>query len=220
MPRRGSFRDLTGVKFGKLTAVRHMENRAQRGAMWEVHCDCGSTKIMPAGRLLSGASESCGCSKGHHGMSGSKTYASWGQMIQRCTNPKTFSYPKYGARGIAVCQRWMNFENFLADMGERPPGKTIDRINNNGNYEPGNCRWATRTEQARNTSRNNFVVVNDAKVLVTDLATRNGIRASTARARICLGWEFLRAATAPVQRQSPTLAHASSFLVEETSSST
>lgn len=85
-----------------------------------------------------------------HGLTHSRTYTSWENMIQRCTNPKATSYKYAGGRGISVCERWRDFRSFLADMGERPEGKTLDRIDNDGNYEPGNCRWATPKEQTAN----------------------------------------------------------------------
>lgn len=103
------------------------------------------------------------CVKGNkktHGYSGTREHATWLDMRNRCRNPDSKDYPRYGGRGIQVCERWDSFENFLADMGERPPGLSIDRIDTNGNYEPGNCRWATRTEQSRN-RRGNYTAEQD-----------------------------------------------------------
>ena len=126
---------------------------------WDCLCICGTTRLVRERLLKSGRSQSCGCernerisqSKTKHGMSFTPTYKSWRSMLDRCRNPGATKFPEYGGRGITVCDRWLDsFENFLADMGERPAGKTLDRENVNGNYEPDNCRWATPKEQANN----------------------------------------------------------------------
>jgi hypothetical protein len=123
--------------------------------LWLCQCDCGERAVVRSSTLWHGKQTGCGCRQGKpkHGCCGTRTYRSYIALRQRCLNPKATAYPNYGGRGITVCDRWCGpkgFQNFLADMGERPRGKTIDRINVNGNYEPGNCRWATNEVQALN----------------------------------------------------------------------
>jgi hypothetical protein len=113
---------------------------------------------------------------GHTSREGrSPTYTSWGAMVRRCHNPKAKDFPRYGGRGVAVCARWRDFANFLADMGEKAPGMTLERSNNEKGYEPGNCIWATRATQMRNTSYNEFVVLRGERMCVADAAKALGI---------------------------------------------
>lgn len=123
-----------------------------------------------------------------HGMYGTKTYQSWASMLARCTNPNAPQFCDYGGRGIKVCKRWYLFSNFLADMGVRPKNKTIDRINNDGDYELDNCRWATRKQQNNNSRHNRFVVVGGISKTVEDWSRVSGIEQSTLSHRLRLGW--------------------------------
>jgi hypothetical protein len=146
-----------GDRFGRLVAIKSVFTG--RGG-WLCQCDCGKRCVVQANNLARGGTISCGCKKNEarHGHASrakkDPTYETWVNMKQRCTNPGRLEYRYYGGRGIRVCERWStSYETFLADMGPRPPRKTIDRINNDGNYEPGNCRWATQSEQVRNQRR-------------------------------------------------------------------
>lgn len=162
-------RDLTGQIFGRLTALRVAgpSEKSRSTRSWWCQCECGAHVAVASQELLRGESKSCGCLKrerdqtfGHanavHGhardLQESSEYRSWVEMRRRCTNPNSIGFKYYGGRGISVCSRWDEYANFLADMGPKPsPKHSIDRYpNKDGNYEPGNCRWATPTEQARN----------------------------------------------------------------------
>lgn len=149
-----NFKDRTDHKYGQLTAIRHTGSNNNGEAIWLCLCECGKETEASGSDLASGNTQSCGCLKiktlFRHGLSESKEYRVWKSMKTRCKNKKSTGYHNYGGRGISVCDRWEKFENFYADMGPKPEGLTIDRRDNDGNYEPGNCRWATWTQQARN----------------------------------------------------------------------
>lgn len=155
-----AWKDLTGVRFGLLVATKYLG-----GSRWLCVCDCGGTSTPTSGALGIGNSASCGCRKRavlgesttKHGMVGSPEYEIWASIKQRCTNPRSKRYKDYGSRGITLCDRWLeSFENFYADMGPRPEGLTLDRIDNDKGYSPDNCRWVSYAEQnlnKRNTIR-------------------------------------------------------------------
>jgi hypothetical protein len=160
------FKDITGQRFGRLTVVSRAANYVSpsggKKARWNCACDCGKETVVVTNKLTSGYTKSCGCLQletlltGHlalktHGMKGSPEWVSWQAMKTRCLNPNAAKYHLWGGRGIAICDRWVDsFENFYADMGPRPDGCTLDRIDNEGNYTPDNCRWATASEQNSN----------------------------------------------------------------------
>ena len=147
-------KNLTGKKFGKLTVIKRIFPNKNRKAVWQCRCDCGKITDVQSSCLLNGNTRSCGCLRGGkitHGKTNTPIYNIWKGMLQRCYYKKHKHYKDYGGRGIQVDSKWKNsFEAFFTDMGDRPEGLTIDRINVNGNYCKANCRWATRTQQARN----------------------------------------------------------------------
>lgn len=221
------FEDITGRRFGKLLVVSFAESRKtqyvngpQTTSYWKCLCDCGNSHVVSRRNLLkSGNPHTCGCSKignkfhfihGHGGSSTRKagvkvkgktrTYTIWAGMLGRTTRENSPDYPLYGGRGIKVCKRWKRFENFLADMGEAPDWKSIDRIDTNGDYRPGNCRWATSTEQARNTRRTRFVKHEGERLCVTEWAHRTGLPIGTIYGRLDAGWTAERALTTPLPK--------------------
>lgn len=146
--------DRTGIRYGRLVAVRETGRDSSNKAMWECVCDCGGISTVSSSSLGSGNTRSCGCllteATTKHGGSGKSSYNTWRAMMRRCSNPNDKDYRNYGARGINVCQEWHTYQRFESDMGEPAGMETIDRIDPSLGYFPENCRWASPTVQARN----------------------------------------------------------------------
>jgi hypothetical protein len=158
----GKLIEMTGKRFGRLVVVEQAGVSTTRKALWLCRCNCGEERIIPGDGLRQGEHVSCGCHRRDltverntkHGRYHSKIHIAWTNMLQRCLNPNATKFNNYGGRGITVCERWRSFENFLEDIGDPPSSNlSIDRIDVNGNYEPGNCRWATTVQQRHNRRR-------------------------------------------------------------------
>jgi hypothetical protein len=211
------FIDLTGKRFGFLVVIGRAPNDACGATRWYVRCDCDTEKSVQGAALRTGATVSCGrahsgAKHGHsRGSGASPEYRSWQAMIVRCCKPNSTQYFRYGARGIKVCERWRHsFENFLKDMGPRPAGATIDRINGDGNYEPGNCRWANAKEQSRNRSSSISVTLNGTTMSLAECAERYGVDRHLLWGRLKRGWPVERAIFDAPNRSRPGL-HAGSM---------
>jgi hypothetical protein len=206
--------DLTGQIFGRLVVLRRGAS-AGKEVRWECRCECGAKCICHSAALRKGRTRSCGCLQREvagrtgrtHGMCGTGEYQTWRAMIRRCCDPKFSGYERYGARGITVCDRWKtSFENFIEDVGLRPSANhTIDRYpNNKGNYEPGNCRWATRSEQANNNSRTCMVEYRGQVIALADAISLSGTKFKyrTILRRVRVGWSVEDALNSSVRRRA------------------
>lgn len=208
-------KDKAGMIFGSLTVISRVIPSENHSYKWLCRCECGK-EVEISSRNLSEKLRvrSCGCSKNEHvselftthGDSGSREYNTWHGVIQRCENPNSEAYPHYGGRGITVCSQWRNsYEQFLKDMGRCPNGLTLDRINNDGNYEPDNCRWATRKIQNRNRRDNQRFTVNGITGCISELSEHFGIAQNTAWHRIQkAGWSVEDAFLLPVKKKGYT----------------
>lgn len=193
--------DMNGQAFGRLTVIE------QRLGGWLCRCECGNEKVIPGSRLRKGVTQSCGCLQREltglrtttHGRTKTPEHRAWLAMKNRCYNERGETFKYYGGRGISVCARWLDsFDNFLADMGPRPTSRhSLDRIDVDGNYERGNCRWATQLVQVRNTTSNVAAIIDGERVLITDASQRLGLSRSSIRDRIKKGWSIERAFTEP-----------------------
>jgi len=195
-------KNIVGCRFGFWT-VKSYFDRHKTHTRWLCVCDCGSEKIVIGDSLKKGLSKSCGCKQYElasskntkHGMASTPTYKSWHAMIQR-TQGKG-GHESYVLRNISVCKEWFVFENFVADMGLRPKGKTLDRINNSQGYSKENCRWATSLQQSNNRHNTIFVVVNDEKLSLSEACKKYNIGISCARHRLNRGMSHQETFTQP-----------------------
>lgn len=190
--------DLTGHTFGKWTVLGYY-GRSNGSTWWLCRCGgCGIEKPVRAGGLMAGTSRGCkSCGMTTHGKTETPECVTWHSIIGRCYRPKATGYARYGGRGITVCKRWRtSVANFIADMGPRPSSRhSIERIDNNGNYEPDNCLWATPEQQARNKRNNRMLTFQGRTMCLTAWAEAIGIAATTLQGRLQRGWSVKRALT-------------------------
>ncbi len=198
-------KDYRGQKFHRLTVVSFARIRPRGGAVWNCICECGAQTTATVSDLRSGHTKSCGCLSAErmramrttHGRSDTPEYNIWQGMLSRCYNPHSKIYRHYGGRGIKVCERWhTSFEKFFADMGKRPSRRhSVERINNNADYSPQNCQWATRVKQANNTRQNHYATYLGKTQSIADWARELNIPYHRLRARILRGVSIERAFT-------------------------
>lgn len=220
-PVHANLRDLTGQKFGRLTAESRSpkKRKGQRTSMWNCLCECGKRSIVCSSDLRLGHTRSCGClqidickvTNRIHGLAPQDKsarpiiYSKYQGMIGRCYDKKDKSYHRYGGRGITVCDRWReSVENFLSDMGHPPQGLSLDRIDNNGPYSPENCRWATYTEQNQNRRDNRWVEIDGERHVMTEWARIKGIGVGILWWRLNKGWTPKDAIMTPVRKMGPS----------------
>lgn len=205
-------KDLTGERFGRWTVIAYGHTSEKRVAYWLCRCDCGAVREVRTSSLTSGRSKSCGCLHREitskigktinktHGQFGTPLYFVWNSMKQRCGNPKSTSYPEYGDRGISVCEEWLRFEPFYEWANENgySHGLSIDRIDNDGNYCPENCRWVNNDIQCRNRRSNVRFEYKGYNLTLPEWSEKTGINRSTLASRLfTYGWSIEKALTTP-----------------------
>lgn len=201
LPTHPRFKNLTGKTFGKLLVLKFVGINRDHRSKWLCRCECGREVTANSEKLLKYISPSCGCWR--HGLSATPEYNAWVQMIRRCTDSSYQCWPRYGGRGISVCERWLiSVECFVADMGPRPsPKHSLDRIDNDANYEPENCRWATAREQAGNRRDNRTLTINGVTKVLAELSRESGIGHMTIIHRLDLGWPPEQAVFEPARHR-------------------
>lgn len=199
-------KNLIGQKFNFLLVIDRAANSSDKRTMWKCICDCGNIVSVRSDLLKSGNNKSCGCYHKKflktHGFKGSPEYSSWQGMKTRCTNSKAPNYKIYGNRGIKVCKQWINsFENFLADMGLKPsPTHSIDRIDNNGDYTPDNCKWSTRIDQGNNKRANKYITYKEETLTYAQWGRRIGINPNCLGRRFYYGWPVEKIIETPIRK--------------------
>jgi hypothetical protein len=206
-------RDISGHRFGRLLVLKRAPASSTKSAYWFCRCDCGRKISARSGHLTRGDIQSCGClqletsrdtlaaNRMKHGMASTPEYKAWQAMKSRCTNPKNTAFPYYGGRGIKVCAAWLtDVTAFWADMGRKPsPSHSLDRIDPDGDYEPGNCRWSDKPQQANNTRRTRYVTYRGRKMPISDAARLAGVVSpKVALERIRNGWNAREAVERPL----------------------
>ena len=207
--------DLTGQKFNRLTVIKRVENKG-KNPMWLCRCDCGNETIVRGSHLTNNKIKSCGCYNKEvaskrlstHLKSKTKLYKIWQNMKKRCYNEYSTHYQNYGGRGIKVCNEWlddfMNFYNWAMANGYKEPKKshdiTIDRINNNGNYEPSNCRWVDMKIQTNNRRHNHLITYKNETHTMSEWCDITGITKGALEYRLSAGWNIEKALTTPVRK--------------------
>ena len=203
--------DLTGKRFGRLTVVSRAENSKSGKTRWHCKCDCGNECVVHGDSLKSGNTKSCGCVRREynhnkattHGMSGTPLFAVWWAMISRCKNPNNKSYKNYGGRGIRVCDEWTHSSKFFewAIKNGYAEGLTIERIDVNRGYEPNNCKWIPKEEQARNKTNNRMIEINGERKCLAQWCEEYSVDYFMVHQRICkLGWSPEKALNTPKKK--------------------
>lgn len=217
LPTAHNFINRTGKTYGLLTVIRYAGKTARGRTLWECKCECGNVVTAIGSELSDGHTTSCKCRRmttgklnRTHGYSRTRIYGLWSHVIRRCYSLSSKAYNRYGGRGITVCERWRKFENFYADMGERPVDRTLDRIDNDGGYWCGkcdectangrqlNCRWATRVEQGNNKRNNRMITYQGVTLTLAQWATKFGLDREIVRVRLRRGWSVEDALERPL----------------------
>jgi hypothetical protein len=184
--------ELSDKRYGKI----HVIKRTGKSGKWLCECECGKTVLADSHSLMHGKITSCGCgrgSKGTHRKSKTKIYRIWSAMKTRCLNPNVKCFSRYGGRGITICSRWMKFENFYADMGDVPNGKTLDRKNNSKGYSSKNCKWSSLEEQANNKRNNHLIKIDGRTTTLAIISKEYGVKSGYVLKRLKRGMSIIEA---------------------------